>query len=52
MERYNSSLEHLLDELRRIDILLRCQVLRFRMLDQGGTEELRGSILRRRSMRC
>jgi len=31
-----------LDELRRIEILLRCQVLRFRMMDQDGTDELRG----------
>ncbi|HEY7491122.1 MAG TPA: hypothetical protein VIH59_08450 [Candidatus Tectomicrobia bacterium] len=49
MERYNSSLEHLLDELRRIELLLRCQPWRYRITDQGGTDALRGLYIQEES---
>ena len=40
--RYENSLEHLLDELARIDLLIRMQVLQLRMADPYGADEFRG----------
>lgn len=42
MSGYNNSLEHLLEELRRIDLLIHLQVLRFRMTGLREGDELRG----------
>jgi AAA+ superfamily predicted ATPase len=42
VESYNNSLEHLLEELQRIDLLIRLQILRWRTTDQSGTDEFRG----------
>src|SRR5262245_19914778 len=39
---YENSLEHLLEELWRIDLLIRHQVLRFRMRGQEALDEFRG----------
>lgn len=41
-ENYINSLEHLVDELRRIDIMIRLQILRSRMMVQGDMAEFRG----------
>jgi ATP-dependent 26S proteasome regulatory subunit len=40
--RYEHSLEHLLEELTRIDLLIRARVLQLRMKDLDGPEEFRG----------
>jgi ATP-dependent 26S proteasome regulatory subunit len=42
---YENSLEHLLEELWRIDLLIRRQVLRFRMRGQEALDEFRGLYL-------
>ena len=39
---YDNSLEHLLEELRRIDLLIRLQILQFRMLGRGALDEFKG----------
>jgi AAA+ superfamily predicted ATPase len=39
---YDTSLEHLLEELRRIDLMVRLQVHRFRTLGQSAPDDLRG----------
>ncbi len=39
---YRNSLEHLLDELRRIDIVIRSRVISCRMAGQGDMDEFRG----------
>ena len=39
---YNDSRQHLLDELRRIDLLVRIRVLQSRLADPSGPEEWRG----------
>ena len=40
--RYENSLEHLLDELARIDLLIRMRVLQLRMADPDASDEFRG----------
>jgi SpoVK/Ycf46/Vps4 family AAA+-type ATPase len=42
MEGYENSLGHLLEELRRIDLLIRLRVLELRTKGQGTLDELRG----------
>ena len=42
MEGYKTSLEHLIDELRRIELKIRLQVLRFRMLGRVTPDEFKG----------
>jgi hypothetical protein len=39
---YGSSLEHLMEELQRIDLLIRLQVARLRMMGHRAMDELRG----------
>lgn len=39
---YQNSLTHLLDELARIDLLIRMRVLQLRMADSGAADEFRG----------
>jgi SpoVK/Ycf46/Vps4 family AAA+-type ATPase len=42
MAGYSSSVEHLLEELQRIDLLVRLQIRRFRMLGRAGQDDFRG----------
>lgn len=42
MEGYKNSLEHILEELKRIDLIIRLQVLRFRMMGRETLDEFRG----------
>lgn len=41
-DHYKSSLEHLLEELQRIDLMVRLQVLQFRKANHGEVDQLRG----------
>ena len=46
MDSYENSLEHLMDELRRIELRVRFQVLRFRMTGGGGPDAFKGLCIR------
>jgi SpoVK/Ycf46/Vps4 family AAA+-type ATPase len=39
---YENSLEHLLEELQRIDLLIRLQILKFRMMGREALDEFKG----------